>query len=152
MRRLRVMLCAFNVHGYHSLALGYLKAYALKDDFLRLSVDIEIVDFSTEVAAPRQVLYYLSRMAPDIVGFSCYCWGMNRIVEICAQLKYILPRATIVLGGPEAGPIAEAWLARLPAVDAVVRGEGEATFADLLGALSRKRGLREVAGLVYREG
>jgi radical SAM superfamily enzyme YgiQ (UPF0313 family) len=152
MRRLRVMLCAFNVHGYHSLALGYLKAYALKDEFLRTSVDIEIVDFSTEAAAPRQVLYYLSRMAPDIVGFSCYCWGMNQIVEICAQLKYILPRATIVLGGPEAGPIAEAWLARLPAVDAVVRGEGEATFADLLGALSRKRGLREVAGLVFREG
>lgn len=152
MRRLRVMLLAFNVHGYHSLALGYLKAYALRDEGLRGNVDIEIVDFSAEATSSRQVLYYLSRMAPDVVGISCYCWGMNTIVEVCAQLKQVLPRTTLVLGGPEAGPIAEAWLARLPSVDAVVRGEGEATFADLLGALARKRGLREVLGIIFREG
>ncbi len=152
MRRLSVILCSFNVCGYHSLALGYLKAFALKDDLVRQAADIEIIDFCVDCNNPRQVLYYLARKRPDVVGFSCYCWGMNQIVEICGQLKNILPRATLVLGGPEAGPIAEAWLARLPAVDAVAKGEGEATFAEVLGAVLRKRSLREVAGLAFREG
>jgi radical SAM superfamily enzyme YgiQ (UPF0313 family) len=152
MRRLRVMLCAFNVHGYHSLALGYLKSYALRDPLLRDNADIEIIDFSAEANNPRQVLYYLARMRPDVVGFSCYCWGMNHIVEVCAQLRSVLPKATVILGGPEAAPIGEAWLMRLPGVDAVIKGEGEATFADLLDALVKQRNLREVAGLVFREG
>jgi radical SAM superfamily enzyme YgiQ (UPF0313 family) len=152
MRRLRVILCAVNVCGYHSLALGYLKAYALKDAALREAVDIEIIDFCTECNNPRQVLYYLARRRPDVVGFSCYCWGMNQIAEVCNQLKSVLPKAALVLGGPEASPIAEAWLARLPGVDAVVKGEGEATFAGLLAALARQRNLREVAGLAFREG
>jgi len=152
MRKLRAVLVAINVCGYHSLALGYLKAYALKDEALRQAVDIEIIDFCTDCNNPRQILYYLARKKPDLVGISCYCWGMNQVVEICAQFKSILPKAALVLGGPEASPIAEAWLVRLPGVDAVVKGEGEATFAALLSALAHKRNLKEVAGLAFRDG
>jgi radical SAM superfamily enzyme YgiQ (UPF0313 family) len=151
MRKLRVVLCSVNVCGYHSLALGYLKAFALKDEAIREAVDIEIIDFCVDCNNPRQELYYLARKRPDVVGFSCYCWGMNQIVEVCAQLKSVLPATMLILGGPEAGPIAEGWLVRLPGVDAVVKGEGEATFADLLAALLHKRSLKTVSGLSFRE-
>ena len=37
----------------------------------------------------------------DMYGFSCYIWNIDRVLEICRNLKSLKPDCTIVLGGPE---------------------------------------------------
>ena len=78
------------------------------------------------------MLYFLSKEHPRIVGFSCYCWSINKILDLSRLLKQLDPDIKIILGGPEAGPAAEKYLSENPAVDIIVRGEGEQTFKELL--------------------
>ena len=83
MNKKKVILISFNWANHFSLALGYLKAYALKDNLIRENTDIEIIDFDTEMLNVQQVIYYLSQTKPDILGFSCYCWNIEKVLDTC---------------------------------------------------------------------
>ena len=74
------------------------------------------------------------------------------MAEACRLVRAAKPESLIVLGGPEVGPIAEDVLAEQPAVDIVVRGEGEETFADLLDALLSGRDPSRIEGVTARRG
>ena len=104
MNKKKVILISFNWANHFSLALGYLKAYALKDDLNRENTDIEIVDFDTEMLNVQQVIYYLSQTKPNILGFSCYCWNIEKVLDTARIIKTIHPHIKIILGGPEVGP------------------------------------------------
>jgi radical SAM superfamily enzyme YgiQ (UPF0313 family) len=148
----RILLISFNVAGHDSLALGYIKAYALKDPAIASSMDIEILGFSNEEGDVRQVLYYITEMKPDLIGFSCYCWSMGKILETCRAVKQIMPKVPIIAGGPEVGPAAEAYLRKHRALDVVVHDEGEAVFLDLLQCFFLKKGhLEDILGLSFRD-
>lgn len=152
MKETDVLLVAFNIHGYFSLALGYLKAYALKDQALEKHANIEIIDFCVDCNDVMQVLYYFTRMEPDIISFSTYCWNMNKVLELSSLTKLILPETKIVLGGPEAGPIADKYLKENPQIDIIVRGEGEVTFYEVLRFfIAKDRKLSDIDGISYRK-
>ena len=70
MHRSKVILLSFNYANHFSLANGYLKVYAEKDPFIRDTASIQLLDFDAEKHDIRQVLYYLAREQPAIVGFS----------------------------------------------------------------------------------
>lgn len=150
----RVALISFNIDNYYSLASGYLRAYALKrSEKLRGAVNFIPLDFSVNQNDIYQVLYYLSRVKPYLICFSCYCWNMNKINKLSRLIKEVLPESKIIYGGPEAGPIAEKILRENPAVDVVVRGEGEATFKELLEYyLTGHKNLFSIKGISYRSG
>ena len=107
MHRSKVILLSFNYANHFSLANGYLKAYAEKDPFIRDTTSIQILDFDAEKHGIRQALYYLAKEQPDIVGFSCYCWSMDKILNLTRSLKQLDPKVKIILGGPEVGPAAQ---------------------------------------------
>lgn len=155
MNETRVLLSTFNSHHpnhYFSLALGFLKAYALKDKVIEKNVKIEIVDFCVECNSAEQVLLYLSSAKPDILALACYIWNANTTYRLIRLAKQVLPNMKIVLGGPEVGPDAKGVLSRNPAADVVVRGEGEATFAELLKFFTTKKGnLANIQGITYRK-
>ncbi len=67
------------------------------------------------------------------------------------MLKKVSPSTKIVLGGPEVTYDAGYWLKRLPEVDVIVMGEGEAVFKDLLSVYSGKQELSAVPGIAYME-
>jgi radical SAM superfamily enzyme YgiQ (UPF0313 family) len=128
-----------------------LKAYAEKDASIIKNAEIQIVDFDAEDHDVRQALCYLSKERPDVVGFSCYCWNMDKIGELSRLLKKLHPKMQIVLGGPEVGPVPEKSLWDNPAADVVVRGEGEVTFQELLHFyLGKANSLASVKGIAYR--
>jgi hypothetical protein len=81
MNKKKVILVSFNWAGHFSLALGYLKVYALKDGFIRDNAALEIIDFDTEMLNVQQVVYYLIQSKPDIIGFSCYCWNIEKVLD-----------------------------------------------------------------------
>jgi radical SAM superfamily enzyme YgiQ (UPF0313 family) len=149
----RVLLISFNAAGHDSLALGYLKAYALKDATISRKTEIEILNFSDELNDVRQALYYTTEFKPHLVGFSCYCWSMEKILELARSLKQIMPNVPLIVGGPEVGPVADTYLEDHPFLDVAVHDEGEAVFTDLLKFYLAKKGrLEDIAGISFRQG
>ncbi|MGB9716052.1 MAG: B12-binding domain-containing radical SAM protein [Thermodesulfovibrionales bacterium] len=151
MAKKKVILISFNWANHFSLALGYLKAYAFKDNSIFKNTEIDIADFDTETHDSRQLVYYISQSKPEIVGFSCYCWNINKVLETSRMVKTIYPNIKIILGGPEVGPISSKYLKENPFIDVIVKGEGEITFAELLKYyLFGKGRLEEIQGITYR--
>ncbi len=150
MAKKRVTLISFNYANHFSLALGYLKSYAEKEKFILQNTEIVIVDFDAEIHDVRQVVYYLSQSKPDIIGFSCFCWSINKVLETARVVKMLFPHIKIVLGGPEVGPVATKYLEENRFIDVVVKGEGEVTFAELLKYYMGRGRLEEINGISYR--
>jgi radical SAM superfamily enzyme YgiQ (UPF0313 family) len=149
---LRVALVALNRPGYRSLALGYLRAYAEAYPRLAGKATFQTLDMTSDVD-PWWVAFRVLNLGPDVVGFSVTCWNARAVYEVCRLLKTARPELTVVVGGPEVSPIAESVLASEDAVDAVVRGEGEVTFAELLRALATGGRAWKVDGVsARREG
>lgn len=101
-------------------------------------------DFSETVAAK------LADAAARRFGFSSISSSYPLTLRIATTLKRLRPEAHIVLGGPQASATAEETLQAFPAVDIVVRGEGELSLPPLIGALAAGEDLRPVAGVVFR--
>jgi radical SAM superfamily enzyme YgiQ (UPF0313 family) len=148
---LKVALVALNRPGYQSLALGYLRTYAEENPRLRDKVGFQTLDLTTEVDA-WWVAYRILRMVPDVVAFSVYCWNARAIYEVCSIIRNANRQLTIILGGPEVSPVAEKVLAANPAVDAVVRGEGEETFSELLRVIATGKRMWMCPGVTARNG
>lgn len=77
----------------------------------------------------------LEAFDPDVIGASAYTWSFPSFVRVAEQHKARRPEATIVFGGPSARPAMFAlppYFGRRFAVDALVLGEGERTFASVV--------------------
>lgn len=148
---LKVALVALNRPGYQSLALGYLRAYAEANPRLRGKAVFQTLDLTTEVD-PWWAAYRILRMRPDVVAFSVSCWNARSTYETCSIIKGADHSVRIVLGGPEVSAIAEKVLAENPGVDAVVRGEGEETFSELLRVYSAGKRAWMCPGVTARDG
>ncbi|MDY0341004.1 MAG: radical SAM protein [Coriobacteriia bacterium] len=147
---LKVAMLALNSPGYQSLALGYLRAYAQADDRLKGRVGFQTLDLTIDDDA-WWVAYRVIGLEPDVLAVSVFCWGARATYDVCRIVKQALPDVRIVLGGPEVGPIAADVLLAHPEVDAVVRGEGEAAFADVLDLARRGKPFSRADGVTARD-
>lgn len=87
---------------------------------------------------------------PDLVGFSCYIWNIEKIHYLAENLKKVKPEVTIVFGGPEVSYDAAEVLKRNEYVDFIITGEGEISFKKLIDAVGGYSSFEEVPGLAYR--
>lgn len=95
----------------------------------------------------------------DLLAFSCYIWNIEKTLKIIADIKKITPDALILLGGPEASFGTFELMGAHPAIDFIIRGEGEAPFRSLVAALSSRTDeklpgveLGEIENLIFRDG
>ncbi len=95
---------------------------------------------------------------PDVVGLSIMTFQRRTALRLIGHIRRRCPAARIVVGGYDPSLAAEAYADPSTRVDAIVRGEGEATFREYLRALERdtetaNRGpaLEDVAGLSWRQ-
>lgn len=88
---------------------------------------------------------------PKIVGIGCvYTMHFLDVVSIARLIKKINPAVKVVLGGNHATSFSES-IAREPAFDFIVRGEGEITFHELCAHLLEKNGdPGGIEGLTFR--
>jgi radical SAM superfamily enzyme YgiQ (UPF0313 family) len=139
------------------LSVGCLAAYARVHPLLQPRPVVEVVSFvigqpGKDDHDDEEILQVILLHKPDVVGFSCYMWNLERIRHVTQALHTIAPHVTIVWGGPEVGFTPEETLTAHSGVDIVVRGEGEETFVELLAALAAGTNqLDRVAGIAYRE-
>src|SRR5262245_34422189 len=112
--------------------------------------DVSILDMKVEDWSVAQCAEALERLAPDVVGLSAMTYEAGCMHELAREVKRRLPRAVVVCGGPHPSVAAADVLADA-AVDFVVRGEGEFTFAELLDGLrDGRREWSECLGLSWR--
>lgn len=135
--------------GYRSLALGYIRAYAQADARLAGRVGFATIASDSQ-ADPWWIAYRVLGMEPDVVGFSVTCYNARAVYEAASIISLADPGVRIIFGGPEMAGIAEDVLAANPSVTAIVRGEGEITFAELLAALLDDRPLWPIEGVTSR--
>ena len=113
--------------------------------------DLHILDMKVEGWTPAQACDAIEALEPDVIGLSAMTYEAGCMHEVAREMRRRMPEATIVCGGPHPSVAAEDVLAD-PAVDFVVRGEGEHIFADLLTSLKEGReDWSECAGISWRD-
>lgn len=70
----------------------------------------------------------------DIIGFSTMGATFPVTIYLAEKAAFINPSASIIFGGPHASFLFDSILKALPFIDAVVVGEGEETFLQMLQA------------------
>ncbi|MGO9112265.1 MAG: B12-binding domain-containing radical SAM protein, partial [Thermoguttaceae bacterium] len=138
------------IQGNVPLAAAYLKLYAQRRGLEGWQIDILPARLCNKLGDRAIVAVILDRR-PQLVGFTCYLWNIQRTVWIAQQLKAAQPELRILLGGPEITND-NRWVLEHPAIDLVTIGEGEQTFVDLLSALHAGRSTEGVPGLWHRGG
>jgi len=143
---LRILLVALNAKYVHtSLALRYLRnevSAVYPDTLLR---EFSINDHLDRIAGE------LYEAKADVIGFSCYIWNLKEIVALIRQLHPVCPNVKFVIGGPEVSYESEEFLIEHPEVDAVVIGEGERTFLELLTTWEDGDDLSHVSGIAWNK-
>jgi radical SAM superfamily enzyme YgiQ (UPF0313 family) len=106
------------------------------------------------ILVQRQVRPTIERLMrqfdPDIVGLSIMTFQRGTAKKIVALVRALKRSATIVVGGYDpslASEVYQCW-----DIDAIVRGEGDVTFRELVRARERGESFESIAGLTYRSG
>ncbi len=150
---MKVLLAAINAKYIHSnLGIYSLKSYGekmLKEWELTEQVEISLAEYTINHQM-EQILQDIYKRNPNVIGFSCYIWNISYVKMILTDIKKVLPDVKIWVGGPEVSYHAEEFLKEEPAVDLVMMGEGEITFAHFLKALLEGEDLKQVPGLMLR--
>ena len=142
---MRVLLTAINSKFIHTgLGLRYVGEYAKKQghqvQLLEETINSNILD----------VLEKIMVMDVDVYGFSVHIWNKPFVMRLIAMLRKLRPEVVIVVGGPEVAFAAERIFSEQPAIDYIVRGEGEICFSKLLDALEQHETIP--AHIAYKVG
>jgi len=151
---MKILLTTLHAKYSHaSLALPCLAAYCLD------LPDAGITIREWTVNEPREhILRLIMAEGADLVAFSCYIWNIEQTLRIISDMKKISPQTRIVLGGPEVSFGIFDLMHDNPAVDFVIKGEGEETFRRLLVTLMEEEtcllqeSLAEIDNLFFRDG
>ena len=142
---MNIVLLSLNSRYIHLSPAPYYLAAALLDT----PHSVEILDRNVN-EREEDVLEAILLRSPDVLGVSVYIWNLTYLRSLLPKIKEALPHTRIILGGPEVSYCTEQTLLDLPAVDAILSGEGEETFRAYVNAISEGEDLGGVKGLSYR--
>ena len=112
---------------------------------------VAIADLILAQASVRRTVEQLVRdLQPELVGLSVMTFQRGTARRIISLIQSIAPGVRIVVGGYDPSLAPHAWTHQDLGVDAIVRGEGELTFRELVRALDTRTPLDRVAGLWFR--
>ena len=135
------------------LALGYLKAYAQKDEAIRNAVDFRIFNYRGADQPIHMVPEVLVEQTPDILACSVFGWNFRNFGQLATTFRQLKPGGWTIFGGTHVALQAERVFRLYPDVDVVVNGEGEITFSNLLRAFLAGRSrhdLHDIRGISFR--
>ena len=103
----------------------------------------------------REILDYLRRRNPAVIGVSMFTFNRKRSCDLLQLAREACPDAVLLAGGPHPTHLAGEVFEDCPALDAIVKGEGELPLLGLLERLAAPGGVegwRSAPGLILREG
>jgi anaerobic magnesium-protoporphyrin IX monomethyl ester cyclase len=126
--------------------LAAIAACALASGFVVEMLDAMALNYSVE-----ETLDYVRQGGFDLIGMTMLTPMFAIVAELVGKIRKTSPSTKIVVGGAHPTVLQEQTLAELPEIDFAVVGEGDVTFVELLEALSGKRRLDTIAGLIFRD-
>lgn len=134
---------------YPPLSIACLAAYANKFDEISGKYEIILLSTTVKESDIEKIIGDILLHNPAIIGFSCYIWNLMFYIHVIPVIRKKLESALILLGGPEVYP---ELLHIIPGADAVIMGEGELAFKELLEKHMRGLPWDGVRGIAVRSG
>jgi radical SAM superfamily enzyme YgiQ (UPF0313 family) len=131
--------------SFPPLGILYLAAVLEKN-----GVEISVLDQPAKGYTLDETVKWIEKEDPDILGFSTFSVSGRTAALTSARVKEKNPNVKIVFGNYYATFNPERILRKYPAVDVIVRGEGENTTIELLDCLKRGDDLKKVQGISFR--
>jgi radical SAM superfamily enzyme YgiQ (UPF0313 family) len=129
------------------LNLAYLASYIREN---KRGIDVTIIDAEGLDLTFEQLYDKIDEFSPHIVGITCPTAAYYNIQKICKDLKAKDSAITLVLGGSHPTALPRETIEET-GCDAVVTGEGEITFLELVNSIEAGKSLDRVQGIAYRD-
>ena len=147
---MKIIIATLNSKYTHtSLALRHIGNWIKRANF-----DAELAEYTINTPI-YQIIGDLYRKSPDVLIFSVYIWNGAETRAIAAELKKLMPKVTIIFGGPEVSFDSKRELAENHDLDFITCGEGEQVTENLLKALEKdesERDYENIKSLTWRNG
>ncbi len=129
-----------------------LSLLAVGGPLLQAGHQVQLLDADLDNLSLPRITFEIECQRPDaiLIGHSGSTTAHPIVSRLVPAARAVLPDAWIVYGGVYPTQHWREVMDQLPALDFIVRGEGEATMARLAEALSTDAPLANVPGLVFR--
>jgi radical SAM superfamily enzyme YgiQ (UPF0313 family) len=94
----------------------------------------------------------IAHLEADLFGLSCMTGNRRGTAMLAALIRSVHPGVHIVVGGPHVTALPLEMLQHVPAIDTVVIGEGEQTFAEIIACWKKDKPLKGIPGTAWRDG
>lgn len=142
---MKVLLAAINAKYIHS----NLAVYSLRANLGKYKEKVQLKEYTINHQR-EDVIQDIYKEQPDVLAISCYIWNIEFIRGILGDIKKVLPKTEIWLGGPEVSYLSEQFLKENPYVKGIIRGEGEVTFCELVSSyVDNAKKISDICGLTY---
>jgi len=128
------------------VSLGYIAASLAAGDIESVICEINEVKELTDLEISRFIL----KFKPAVVGLAVYQVNIRLAVQLAKLVKKCDPSIVVAIGGPQATFMPGEALAHMPAVDVIIRGEGEVVMPDLVNCIFARGDISSVKGIVFR--
>lgn len=128
---MKTLLLAVNSQYIHS----NIAVWQLKANCAETCGEVIVKEFNIN---QQQKWLYASIIdqSPDVVAFSCYIWNIEFVLKLSRDLKLAMPKAKIILGGPEVSFDYIQLMKTNDFIDFIIVGEGENAFPKLLSLIN----------------
>jgi radical SAM superfamily enzyme YgiQ (UPF0313 family) len=128
------------------LGLGYLGAVLEKNHY-----EVDVIDCQVLKLSYEDFRSELLKRKPDIVGLTSTTLTYNPALKLAKIAKKVLPDCLIFIGGPHVTFWDDKALGECPALDVIVRKEGEYTLLELVQKVEAGESFDDVLGITYRK-
>jgi len=135
-----------------SLGIAYLASVLKQEGY-----NVEILDGIAEGYNSDAFESFLSKRRYDVIGMTTYTphWYITK--KNLSMVKRLQPHSTVIIGGPHVNSMVNAGLVKnlfddSASFDIAVYGEGEKTLLDITRAIADKKGVEDIAGILWRSG
>ena len=133
--------------GYPHLGLAYIAAYLRSK-----KLDVGIIDGKADDITNKQILEQIISIRPMLIGLTAMTHEINLVARFAKRVKTYLPSVKIVIGGVHATTLPMETMKQYTMFDFLVYGEGEITLYKLIDSLYNNAPLKELNGVVFRDG
>ena len=118
----------------------------------RKEFKVRLIDAVAKGWSHEQTVEFAKEFKPDLVVIDTSTPSIYNDVKVGEEIKDALPNAHINLVGTHPTALPEETLSLSSKIDSICRSEYDYTVADLASAIEKKKSLKTVDGLSFKEG
>lgn len=100
----------------------------------------------------KEIEEKIRQINPEIIGIGIqFTAQANNALQVAKIVKKVNHKTMVIVGGPDATVRGEALLKENKSLDICVAGEGERTVLELVNQINKKKSLRKIKGIFYRQ-